>query len=171
MPQRPVKGRSAVTRRAITDIVRTAVRGSYGVSGFATPIPVGHLVRALGLGEPGIRLSGHDPLTIGLHLRVAYGLPVAEVARQVDSAVRYAIHRDLGLDVADLTIHVDGLEYRPGRIPELPLAADGPGQTAADARVAGVAEGLAVPDPNNPADHPGADPAAGADVARTGGAA
>jgi uncharacterized alkaline shock family protein YloU len=123
MPQRPVKGRSAVTRRAITDIVRTAVRGSYGVAGFATPGPTGHLMRALGLGEPGIRLSGDDPLTIALHIRVAYGLPVAEVARQVDSAVRYAIQRDLGRDIADLTIHVDGLEYSPGRIPELPLVA------------------------------------------------
>jgi len=122
MPKRPVEGRSAVTRRAISDIVRTAVRGSYGVAGFATPTPAGHLVRVLGLGEPGIVLGGDDPLTIDLHLRVAFGLPIAEVARQIDSAVRYALQRDLGREVADVTIHVDGLEYNPGRIPELPVA-------------------------------------------------
>ena len=122
MPKSPFAGRSAVTRRAIADIVRTAVRGSYGVAGFATPTLAGHLVRAVGLAEPGIVLSGDDPLTIDLHLRVAFGLPIAEVSRQIDSAVRYALQRDLGRAVAEVTIHVDGLEYNPGRIPEVPVA-------------------------------------------------
>ena len=124
MPKRPVEGRSAVTRRAISDIIRTAVRGSYGVAGFATPTPDGHLVRVLGLREPGIRLGGVDPLSVDLHIRVAFGLPIAEVARQIDSAVRYALQRDLGREVGEVTIHVDGLEYNPGRIPELPVADD-----------------------------------------------
>lgn len=139
MPKRPVEGRSAVTRRAISDIIRTAVRGSYGVAGFATPSPGGHVVRALGLGEPGIVLGGHDPLTVDLHLRVAYGLPIAEVARQIDSAVRYAVKRDLGRGVAEVTIHVDGLEYNPGRIPELPVAPadETPVETSEPAAAAG----------------------------------
>ena len=46
--------------------------------------------------------------TIELDLTVAYGVPIAEVARQVDSAVRYAIRRALGREVDRLTIHVDG---------------------------------------------------------------
>ncbi len=48
-------------------------------------------------------------LAIDLDLLVAHGLPIAEVARQVDSAVRYAIRRALGREVDRLTIHVDGL--------------------------------------------------------------
>ena len=51
---------------------------------------------------------------IDLDLTVAYGLPIAEVARQVDSAVRYALRRALGREVDRLTIHVDGL--RTGRL-------------------------------------------------------
>ena len=118
MPLRLPAGRSAVTRRAIADIVRSSVRGSYGVVGFATPTLGGHLVRALGLGEPGIRVAIDDGVSIELHLLVASGLPIAEVARQVDSAVRYALRRDLGRQTVQVTVHVDGLEYQPGRIPE-----------------------------------------------------
>jgi uncharacterized alkaline shock family protein YloU len=131
MTLRPSAGRSAVTRRAVADIVEASVRGSYGVVGFATPSIGGHLVRLLGLGEPGIRVAFADGLIVHLHLRVAYGLPVAEVARQVDSAVRYALRRDLGRQSVELTVHIDGLAYRPSRIPEpslaLPIVADGQG--------------------------------------------
>jgi uncharacterized alkaline shock family protein YloU len=100
----------------VTDIVRTAVLGCYGVAGFATPNPWDHLVRRLGLGEPGIRLDLED-LAVELRLRVAYGLPIAEVARQVESAVRYALGRDLGREPREVTIHVDGLvEREPGMV-------------------------------------------------------
>jgi regulator of cell morphogenesis and NO signaling len=47
-------------------------------------------------------------------------LPIAEVARQVDSAVRYSIRNALGRDVTRLTIHVDGLRYQPGDLPATP---------------------------------------------------
>jgi uncharacterized alkaline shock family protein YloU len=118
MPLRPSAGRSAVTRRAIADIVLASVRGSYGVVGFATPRIGGHLVRLLRLGEPGIRVRIDDGILVELHLRVAHGLPVAEVARQVDSAVRYALRRDLGRQVVRITVHIDGLDDGPARIPE-----------------------------------------------------
>ncbi|MDQ2965766.1 MAG: Asp23/Gls24 family envelope stress response protein, partial [Chloroflexota bacterium] len=47
-----------------------------------------------------------------------------EVARQVDSAVRYAIRRALGREVSRLTIHVDGLRYQPGGPPPTTMPAD-----------------------------------------------
>jgi uncharacterized alkaline shock family protein YloU len=117
MPLRPSVGRSAVTRRAIADIVLASVRGSYGVVGFATPTIGGHLVRLLRLGEPGIRVRLDDGVLVELHLRVAHGLPVSEVARQVDSAVRYALRRDLGRQVVRIAVHIDGLDDGPNRIP------------------------------------------------------
>jgi uncharacterized alkaline shock family protein YloU len=124
VPERPAPGRAVVTRRAVTDIVRTAVLGCYGVAGFATPKPWGHLVRGLGLGEPGIRID-LDDLTVELRIRVAYGLPIAEVARQVESAVRYALDRDLGRAPGAIEIHVDGLVQREGSVPP-PLEAASP---------------------------------------------
>ena len=35
MPTHPKPGRSFVTRQAVTDLVRAATLGSYGVTGFA----------------------------------------------------------------------------------------------------------------------------------------
>ena len=137
MPERPAAGRAAVTRRAVTDIVRTAVLGSYGVAGFATPTPWGHVVRRLGLGEPGIRVV-LDDLKVELRIRVAYGLPIAEVARQVESAVRYALGRDLGREPVDVTIRVDGLVQPDGGLPS-PSEADP--ETKAEAKPAGADDG------------------------------
>jgi uncharacterized alkaline shock family protein YloU len=97
----------------VEDLVRTATLGSYGVTGFA-----GNLVErglgAAGLGQPGLRVGTTDGLTVELDLTVAHGLPIAEVARQVDSAVRYSIRLATGREIDRLTIHVDGLRWQPG---------------------------------------------------------
>ena len=132
MPTNPTPGRSLVTRRAVVDIVRVATLGSYGVTGFAGGW-FGTLQERLGLGQPGIDVTFGDAdtddqarpdLTIDLDLTVAYGLPIAEVARQVDSAVRYAIRHALGREVGQVTIHIDGLRIRPGGAPPAVIHAD-----------------------------------------------
>ena len=107
-PMAQTPGRSLVSRRALTDIVRTAALGSYGVTGFRRR-GADRLLEWLGQPTPGIRIGLGDELTIDLNLAVAHGLPIAEVARQVDSAVRHAIRVALGREVTRLTIHVDGL--------------------------------------------------------------
>jgi len=113
MPEPSVAGKSIVTRRAIFDIVRTSVQGSYGVTGFSDPSFGRRLLRWVGLDRPGIQLTTEDGLRLDLYVTVAFGVPVAEVARQVDSAVRYSLRRLVGVEVASLTIHVDGLGYQP----------------------------------------------------------
>ncbi len=112
-PSMPTRGRSLVTRRALTDLVRAATLGSYGVIGFAGGGLWGRIAVAVGLPPTGIRIALHEQLTIDLDLTVAHGVPVAEVARQVDSAVRYAVRRALDRDVDRLTIHVAGLATGP----------------------------------------------------------
>ena len=116
MPTQPTHGRSLVTRRAVVDLVRSATVGSYGVTGFGGR-PVARLLGRLGLTQPGIVVHLGDGLDIELDLTVAYGVPVAEVARQVDSAIRYAIRRALDREVRRLTIHIDGLRFGPGGAP------------------------------------------------------
>jgi uncharacterized alkaline shock family protein YloU len=116
VPKTPTPGRSLVTGRAIVDIVRAATLGSYGVTGFAAG-PFGRLLERVGLARPGIRLAVGPRLEIDLDLTVAYGLPVAEVARQVESAVRYAVRRAIDRDVDRLTIHIDGLRLQAGGAP------------------------------------------------------
>jgi uncharacterized alkaline shock family protein YloU len=133
VPTDPIPGRSLIARRAIADVVRAATLGSYGVTGFDGGT-LNRVLGALGLGPAGLHIDLKDGLSIELDLRVAYGLPVAEVARQVDSAVRYAIRRALDREVDRLTIHVGGLSYEPGSLP--PVAAPPPPDAVAPAELA-----------------------------------
>ncbi len=115
-----IGGRALVTRRAVIDIVRRVTLGSYGVAGFD-----GNWAdRLLGWIEQrpgGLRVSvAGGSLGIRLHLRVAHGLPIAEVARQVDLAVRHAIRTALGREVDRLSIRVAQLEIHPGGEPPQP---------------------------------------------------
>ncbi len=127
MPTRPRSGRSLVTRRAVVDVVRTATLGSYGVTGFAGG-PLARLVRLLGFGQPGLVVRLHPTVEIELDLTVALGVPVAEVARQVDSAVRYGVRRALDREVSRLTIHIDGLHVQAGDT--LPASGTAPADTS-----------------------------------------
>jgi uncharacterized alkaline shock family protein YloU len=102
-----------VTRRAIVDIVRAATLGSYGVTGFAGG-SLERLIARTGLAQPGLDVRLDGGLEISLDITVALGVPVAEVARQVDSAIRYAVRRALDRDVTRLVIHVEGLRVQPG---------------------------------------------------------
>jgi uncharacterized alkaline shock family protein YloU len=108
-PSVPMPGKLLVTRRAVVDIVRAATLGSYGVVGLAGDGPMGRLAEWLGFAPRGIRVGLHDKLTIDLDLVVGHGLPIAEVARQLDSSVRYAVRQALAREVDRLTIHVEGL--------------------------------------------------------------
>src|SRR5262245_43933607 len=120
VPTEPIPGRSLVTRRAVVDIVRTATLGSYGVTGFSGGI-LARIREALGFGTRGLRVSLAGGIRVERDLTVGYGLPIAEVARQVDSAVRYGIRRALEREVERLTIHVNGLRYQPTAPPAPPV--------------------------------------------------
>ena len=131
MAIRPTPGRSLVSARALRDIVRTATLGSYGVTGFAGGA-VGRALERVGLGRAGLTVRTGDPIEVELDLTVALGVPVAEVARQVDSAVRYAIRRALDRDVGRILIHIDGLEVPAGG----PVPAQTPARRPARGRAA-----------------------------------
>ena len=73
MPERSVAGRSIVTRRAIVDIVRTAVQSSYGVTGFSDPSLGRRVLRWIGLDRPGIKLTTEGGLHLDVFITVAYG--------------------------------------------------------------------------------------------------
>jgi uncharacterized alkaline shock family protein YloU len=123
VPASQTPGRSLVTRRAITDVVRAATLGSYGVTGLAGG-PLARLLARFDLAQPGIVVRFDDGLDIDLDLEVALGVPVAEVARQVDSAVRYALQRAFDLEVHRLVIHIDGLRVQPGGAPPVVVQED-----------------------------------------------
>ena len=138
VPTHPIPGRSLVTRRAVIEIVRAATLGSYGVTGFGGGGLLAPLFERFGAAPRGLKVTFAPRLEVELDLEVAYGLPIAEVARQVDSAVRYAIRRTLEREVERITIHVDGLRYQPGGPPPAPPAVELPTVTVADLRDSGT---------------------------------
>jgi len=113
----PSVGRSLITRRAIRDVVRASVLSAYGVTGFAGGGPVGRLLARAGLAEPGLRVEVSPELVVDLRLTVSYGLPIAEVARQVESAVRYSLGHALGREPARVSIRIGGLVHQQPTIP------------------------------------------------------
>ena len=129
VPDEPIPGRALATRRAVMDIVRAATLGSYGVAGFAGG-PIERILAFLEGRPPGLHVDVTEgALAIRLDLRVAYGLPVAEVARQLDSAIRYGIRRAVGREVDRLTIRVGGLDTPPGTPPPARHPGAGPGSS------------------------------------------
>ncbi len=123
----PIPGRSLVTKRAIRELVRTAVLSVYGVSGFAGGGSLGRLLERLGLAQPGLRLDVGRELTLDLQLPVAYGLPVAEVARQVGASVRYTLRHALGREPDRIAIRIGRLRHEHGIAPAPEAASADPG--------------------------------------------
>lgn len=134
VPAEPIPGRSLVTRRAVRDLVRNAALTVYGVTGLAGGGPAAGLLERLGLGHPGLRLEVGDTLAVELHLMIAPGLPVAEVARQVDASVRYALRHALDREPERVTIRVEGLRTDGGTTPPAPAP---PGPAVAPGDLAG----------------------------------
>jgi uncharacterized alkaline shock family protein YloU len=99
------------------DLVRNATLSVYGVSGFAGGGAIGRLLERLGLAHPGLRVDADRELIVDLNLAVAYGLPVAEVARQVESSVRYAISNALGREPDRVSIRIGRLRHEQGIAP------------------------------------------------------
>jgi uncharacterized alkaline shock family protein YloU len=116
MPSAPIAGKSLVTRRALVDIVTTAVQSSYGVTSFSDPNLGRRVLRWAGLDRPGIKMTTKDGLRLEVFLTVAFGVPVAEVARQVESAVRYSVKRSTGLEVTSLIVHVNGMRHEASAV-------------------------------------------------------
>ena len=113
----PNPGRSLATHRAIRDVVRNATMSVYGVSGFAGGGAIGRLFERLGLAHPGLHVEVGETLSVDLNLAVAYGLPVAEVARQVESSVRYAISNAFGREPERISIRIGRLRHEQGIAP------------------------------------------------------
>ncbi len=123
-----IPGRSLVTKRAIRDLVRSAVLSVYGVTGMAGGGPAALFLERLGVAHPGLRIDLEPQLRVSLRLTVAYGLPIAEVARQVESSVRYTLRNALGREPASVSIRIGALVHEHGTDPHAVATQPAPDQ-------------------------------------------
>jgi uncharacterized alkaline shock family protein YloU len=104
----PAGEANGARRRRIGELARQAAVSSYGVVAVRGPRWYHGLLSRLGRGVSGVRVSTEPRLRIQLYLALAPGVPVAQVASNVEQAVRYLIRRELGRSVDELAIHVGG---------------------------------------------------------------
>jgi uncharacterized alkaline shock family protein YloU len=129
LPDDRLPGEALATRRAVGDIVRRVTLGSYGVIDVAGRWP-GRWLAALAGRPSGVRVSlPANRIEIDLRLQVAHGVPIAEVARQVDSAVRFAIRRAFRREIDRLSIRVGSVAAGPMSEPPRSIERAGPGSS------------------------------------------
>lgn len=102
------RGRIAVTPDAIAQIVGAAAAESYGVVALAGR---SRLSRLLPWGiKKGVDVDRTpEGLVVELRVVVEHGLKLAEVAETVRSRVAYELDRTVGLPIASLEVHIDGV--------------------------------------------------------------
>ena len=98
-------GRVAIAEGALAQIIRLTAVECHGVVGMSSS----RLKRLLG--RSGIELSGADgSVSIAVHVVVAHGLNLAEVASTVRNRVSYEVERMTGLAVAAVEVHIEAVK-------------------------------------------------------------
>jgi uncharacterized alkaline shock family protein YloU len=105
-------GRIEVAPTAIASLASQAVLECYGVVGMATKDLASGIVEIL---QPashrrGVDVQiGDDLIVIDLYVVIEYGTRIATVARNIQSGVKYAVERALGVPVVAVNVHVQDL--------------------------------------------------------------
>ncbi len=104
------RGRIAISPDAVTQIVGAAAAESYGVVALAGK---GRLSRLVPWGlKKGVDVELRpEGLAVELRVVVEHGVKLAEVAEAVRSRVEYELQRMVGLPIASLEVHIDGVRH------------------------------------------------------------
>jgi len=104
-------GNIEISPTAIATLAAQAVLQSYGVVGMAPKHLGDELMTALGdAAHRGVqvRVDG-DHIQIDLYVVVEYGTRISSVAHSIMNVVKYNVERALGVQVAQVNVHVQGL--------------------------------------------------------------
>ena len=108
------RGRITIAPEAVAQIVGRVAPECYGVVGMAVRGPARERVtQLLPKGRParGIVVKNVDgAVGLDLHVVVAHGLNLAEVAATVRSRVTYEVERLTGLEVASVDVHIQDVK-------------------------------------------------------------
>ena len=104
-------GKTTVSPEVLVTIARMAILSVPGVSAMA-PIP-GGVDRLLRRGaNEGIRMTIHEDVVVGdVYVIVKDNVNIREVGRNVQQQVARAIQEMVGMEVAQLDVHIEDIEY------------------------------------------------------------
>jgi uncharacterized alkaline shock family protein YloU len=104
------RGRVSIAPAAVAQIVGAAAAESYGVVALAGRGRISRLV-PWGI-KKGVDVGLRDgALVVELHVIVEHTVKLAEVAATVRSRVEYELERMVGLPIASLEVHIDGIRH------------------------------------------------------------
>ena len=110
-------GRIEVSPRVVGAIVGHAANESYGIVGMAARGLRDGIAERLNRDNlyRGVEVEVRDEgLVIELYVIAQYGTRISEVARQLMSAVKYAVEKSLGLPVLSVNVNVQGIHLEDG---------------------------------------------------------
>jgi uncharacterized alkaline shock family protein YloU len=100
-------GKIEISPAAVASLANHAVLKSYGVVGMSSR----NLSQLLSCdSKRGVRVRVEDgEVTIDLYVIIEYGTRISEVAHNIMENVNFAVEKALGVPVAQVNIHVQGL--------------------------------------------------------------
>lgn len=104
-------GRIEISPTAIARIASQAVSSTYGVVGIAPKNLiniVAHAFQRDARHGVDVRIRD-DQIVIDVHVIVEYGTRIASVAKSIMNLVTFNVERALGMPVAQVNVHVEGL--------------------------------------------------------------
>ncbi len=104
-------GHIEISPLAVATIAANSVRQAYGVVGLAGKNAADQLLGQLaGDIHRGVDVRIHNGIvTIDLYVIVEYGTRIVSVAHSVQNLVKFNVEKALGLPVASVNVHVQGL--------------------------------------------------------------
>jgi uncharacterized alkaline shock family protein YloU len=111
MPEVQCRGRIEVSPTAVASIAYDAVVTCYGVVGTVSKDLATGIATTLDQDRKrGVVVGVRDgQVHIDVYVIIEYGTRIATVARSVMSVVKYEVERALGVHVAEINVHVEGL--------------------------------------------------------------
>lgn len=92
-------------------IITLAVNQVEGVAFASSGQGLGGLVNRAAGKAVEVSSAEDGSVTVGVHITVAYGIPIHTVARSVQDAVAESIRSQVGAPVAAVDVYVDGIEF------------------------------------------------------------
>ncbi len=105
-------GKIEISPTAVATLASSAVLKCYGVVGMASPSLRRGLAELLSRDSSrrGVRVKiGDDQIVIDLYVIIEYGVRISEVAHNIMGNVKFAVEKSLGVPVAQVNVHVQGL--------------------------------------------------------------
>jgi len=106
-------GSIEISPTAVASIASQAVLRCYGVVGMASRTlrdGLAELVHPSENPRKGVQVElATDNITIDLYVIMEYGVRVSEVAHNIMQSVKFNVEKTLGVPVAEVNVHVQGL--------------------------------------------------------------